>query len=359
MAIAFGAFAVVVRNAALQRQFPGGVAAYASQAPNRTYISDGTISAVSFMVFDDAKAWITRLSAFGFSDPLATSSTDVALVHQTARCLNKTEWLNVGLRTIVDRESRSVEVPLAWLVQESPVSFSPPPGWRPITTDGMVTQQDLQQDYDLVKVDQCGSGVLIAYRHSPSGRIVYIGRPRVGADDLPRYVALMDELRRLQAMPISKRREDALVSLLNDAGSVTKASDSQAWQPLFVQGVAARLLDKWTLAEQSFRAVTALDPSRINAWLELTWALATLGKVDEAEVSARRAIDIDERNEAAYGNLASVLLQSGRPEEALPVIMRALELDPGDTMNQMILEQVRQATNHVGSSSEVDPPLDS
>jgi hypothetical protein len=359
MAIAFGGFAVVVRNAALERQFPGGVAAYVEQAPNSTYISDGTLSAVSFMVLDDAKAWTKKLLAFGFSDPLTTCSTDVAVVHQTARSLSNSEWLNVGLRTVIDGEGRPVEVPLAWLVQESAASFSPPPGWRPITVE-MVTTQDLQENYDLVNVDQSnGSGVVIAYRHRLSGRMLYVGRPRVGADDLQsRCLALMNELRRLLPMPISKRREDALVLLLNDADSVAKASDSQAWQPLFVQGVAARLLGKWTLAEQSFRAVTALHPSRIDAWLEFTWALAKLGKADEAEASARRAIDVDERSAPAHGNLASVLLQRGRPEEALPVITRAIELDPADEKNQMILKQVQQATGHVGSPTDVDPPGD-
>jgi hypothetical protein len=55
------------------------------------------------------------------------------------------------------------------------------------------------------------------------------------------------------------------------------------------------------------------------------------------------------------GNLASVLLQRGRPEEALPVITRAIELDPADAMNQMILDQVRRATSRVGPSTDVDP----
>ena len=41
------------------------------------------------------------------------------------------------------------------------------------------------------------------------------------------------------------------------------------------------------------------------------------------------------------GNLASILLQRGKREEVLPIIMHAVELDPGDVLNEVILNQVR------------------
>jgi hypothetical protein len=57
MAIAFAGYAVVVKHTSLERLFPGGVAAYSARAPNSTYMSDGKICGISFMVLDDATAW--------------------------------------------------------------------------------------------------------------------------------------------------------------------------------------------------------------------------------------------------------------------------------------------------------------
>ena len=37
-----------------------------------------------------------------------------------------------------------------------------------------------------------------------------------------------------------------------------------------VQGMSARLAGRWEIAERAFRAVTALQPSYVGAWLELT-----------------------------------------------------------------------------------------
>ena len=343
MAIAFGGYAVVVKHTSLERLFPGGVAAYSAQAPNGTYASDGNICAVSFMIIDDATAWTKHLVAFGLSDPLNTPSPDIAIVDQTARRLTQNDWLKVGCRAVADASGQTTEVPLAWTVDETAVSFTPPPGWQPPTLD-MMDFRDFQENYEEV-VDheqRAGSGRVIAYRDRRNGRIRYVGRPAVHVSEEHRkYQELAHRLTRLLAMPISKPRDDELPSFLNEAASLVKASDNKAWQPLFAQGVAARLLRKWTLAAESFRKVTVLNPSLLDGWLELTWALATLDRVDEAEISARRAVEINPKSAPALGNLSSVLLQLGRREEALQVITHAVELDPTDTKNQLILSRLR------------------
>jgi tetratricopeptide (TPR) repeat protein len=71
---------------------------------------------------------------------------------------------------------------------------------------------------------------------------------------------------------------------------------------------------------RNLRACSALYR---DAWLELTWTLAELGRAGEAETAARRAVDINNKSAAAHANLATTLLRQGRPEEALPAIGRS------------------------------------
>ena len=44
---------------------------------------------------------------------------------------------------------------------------------------------------------------------------------------------------------------------------------------------------------------------------------------------------------ASLGNLASVLRDRGKLDEALVAITRALELQPADHINEMILDRIR------------------
>jgi Flp pilus assembly protein TadD len=104
------------------------------------------------------------------------------------------------------------------------------------------------------------------------------------------------------------------------------------------------------LAADSFSAVTKLRPDSVDAWLELTWALASLERFDEAESSARQAVALVPDSVETLGNLASALLQRDNLDEALVTINRALEIDPSDATNQLILERIREAQALVASA---------
>ena len=106
--------------------------------------------------------------------------------------------------------------------------------------------------------------------------------------------------------------------------------------------MAARLLARWDLAEKSFRAVTILQPTFLAAWHDLTWALASLGRLEEAESTARETITRSLDDPASLGNIASVLRERGKLDEALQTIRRALELKAGDRINEAILDQIRK-----------------
>jgi Flp pilus assembly protein TadD len=78
-----------------------------------------------------------------------------------------------------------------------------------------------------------------------------------------------------------------------------------------------------------------------EAWLELTWCLAELGRWEECEMAARKSTEIFPKTAASWGNLALALSRVGRRSEALDAIQRAIQLDPADARNRLIEESLR------------------
>jgi len=362
MAVLVEGFSVLVAHSALEQRFPGGTTAYQQSAPNSTYRSDGKIAAISFMVIEDAKGYTTALTKYGFSDPWKSASKEVAVVDPSEGFLTQCDWLTLELRTIPDEEGRSFPVTLARLPGEEPVtSFSAPAGWRPRSGPEKVTQEDLEQNYEVVGVEERAehgrNGAVVAYRHRQTGRMLYIGRPALPhvGDVGSRYVALRDELFAAQEQHLSTARELRLAALYEQATALVNDTNQQEPGPLLLKGIAARLTRRRNEAVESFRKVTELVPQLLDGWLELTWALALLDRFEEAETAARQAAKLAPPSAAAYGNLATVLLQRGNPIEALAAITRAVELDPSDAKNQRILHQVRDAQRAAPAESESRP----
>ena len=166
--------------------------------------------------------------------------------------------------------------------------------------------------------------MIVTYRHRQTGELLYSGRPdvlRVAA----RYRELVSELEPIESMTGLQRRT-AATKFLERAIQLVKDTESQEPGPLLMKGIGARLLDRWDIAEQAFRAVTALQPSLLSAWHDLTWVLASLGRLEEAEFTARHALTMSPDNPASW-NLASVLRERGKLDEALTIIRRAMELN--------------------------------
>ena len=359
MAVLVEAITVLVRNSALQQRFPGGPAAYPLNCPNGTQRSDGKISAVTFMVMEDARRYTAALAKYGLSEPWSSGSSEVAVVAQGDGLLTTCDWLRVDLRTFVDQDGKVFGATIAWLPDEEPLTFAAFSGWRPGSIQRL-TKEAFEQNYEVLRTDRRpdSAGTVVVYRHRETGQMLYVGRPALpGASDLEtRYLALADELRSLEARPISRTRDERLASFYDRATELVTCSSRQKPWPLLLQGIAARLLRRWKLAEQSFRDVTELRPDLLDGWLELTCALAKLERLDQAEASARRAIEVDGTSAAAYGNLASILLQRGEADAALPVITRAVALDPSDEKNQMILQHLQNALPQAGAEAHADVP---
>ncbi len=77
----------------------------------------------------------------------------------------------------------------------------------------------------------------------------------------------------------------------------------------------------------SSRAI-ALDPTSIDAWFARKDALMFLGRWDEALIAADRILELDASNVGGLLQRAWILIQTGKPAEAVPYIEKALTVDP-------------------------------
>lgn len=84
------------------------------------------------------------------------------------------------------------------------------------------------------------------------------------------------------------------------------------------------------LAVESYRTAVEADPEDALAQYNLGFALAHLGRADEAESQFRKAIELDPDYRNAHFNLASTLSKEGRWEEAAEHYRKAYEIDPED-----------------------------
>src|SRR6185295_4603071 len=77
-----------------------------------------------------------------------------------------------------------------------------------------------------------------------------------------------------------------------------------------------------------WRDVAARVPTNARAHNNLAHLLIDAGRIDEAAPHAVRAVELDPRYAHAHNNLGNVLRAQGRPEAALEEFDEALRLDP-------------------------------
>jgi Flp pilus assembly protein TadD len=108
----------------------------------------------------------------------------------------------------------------------------------------------------------------------------------------------------------------------------------------FVAGLGFRMIRRWLEATDHFLRLVQLSPMNGEAWLELTWCLAELGRWEECEVAARKSVEIFPNTAASWGNLALALSKLERISEAKNAIGRAIHLEPTDPRNRAIEDQI-------------------
>jgi tetratricopeptide (TPR) repeat protein len=84
--------------------------------------------------------------------------------------------------------------------------------------------------------------------------------------------------------------------------------------------------ERWTEVQQAYVHATDRWPHNETAWIGLGNSRYALKNLAGAERAFRSAVDAAPRSGAAYNNLAHVLMELNRQEEALEVIDQAIQL---------------------------------
>ncbi|MCP4746658.1 MAG: PA2778 family cysteine peptidase [Desulfobacteraceae bacterium] len=93
----------------------------------------------------------------------------------------------------------------------------------------------------------------------------------------------------------------------------------------------------------AYRNASQTWPDSINVYMALGNALYVNGDLNGAAKSFRSAVEKDARNADALNNLAHILAELGRLNEAEAMALRAVQADTGKTtLYQQTLEQIRQ-----------------
>ena len=101
-------------------------------------------------------------------------------------------------------------------------------------------------------------------------------------------------------------------------------------------------------AEQLLRQAERLNPFHSYTLVDLGRLLARFNKDQDAEVYFRRAVDSDGDNTRACYEYAKFLKEVGRVDEALEMAVAALESNPTNPQNKVLVRELRQRVEDAG-----------
>lgn len=342
MAIVAESFMVVMQTTAVEQHWPDGVEGLRRDSPNSTFCTDGLLCKVSFMIREDARAWMGRLADHGFNLPTAEGAPEVTLFDDRNGSAFPCDWLHHGTLPIPDPDNAEVthDVPAIRHRDDATRRLVAPAGFRPGAVSWV--SGEVLSDYDLVDEDD---GVQ-TWKHRDTGELRYTARAPV-LDGQRVQEAVADLRKRVWSLaephdgPLTP--EETLVL----EGCIARALELEAVMEhpsdvLLLRGVVYRRLARWEEAAAAFRTLTQLQPRFLGGWLDLTWALSSLKRFDEAEASARTAVELAPEDAASLGNLAATLMEQHKDDEALSVIERALAIAPQDPQNRHIASVLRK-----------------
>jgi Tfp pilus assembly protein PilF len=96
----------------------------------------------------------------------------------------------------------------------------------------------------------------------------------------------------------------------------------------------------------NFQTSLRLDAQRPEVHCEFANLLGTSGNLTAAADEYRAALRLQPDHQDSLRNLGIVLLELGKPDDALGFLRRAVQLNPGDIQAQSTLEKAEQKRQH-------------
>ena len=132
-------------------------------------------------------------------------------------------------------------------------------------------------------------------------------------------------------------------------------------ETLTINGIDYLKKKEYEKALECFQRASKKKPKDVNILNFLSQAQTALGKIEEALVSVDKAIEYDPSNVILWQLKATNLMMVQRNDEAIPVIEKCMELQPGD-VNFIMRGQVDYILNDHASAGgwfdkalEIDP----
>lgn len=275
-----GAFSVIVMRWTIDVAYPGGLAAYERDCPNRTYCSDEHLTQVCFMDSGDALNFIEVLEQVsGLRYVVHGRAVDIALIAQTRGLVTPCDWLNftrTGINT------------MAWLAGTE--------AGDPADAQGRLAPA-VMRDFTAEELAAMPSSIT-------SDGLLSVLDPRTGS---VYYSGLVDWDR---GTGLARRGTTWFRSRLAERQA---ANDSAG---------ALAVCEDWVQAW----------PGQARAWNEMGVCLMDSGWVDRGVTAFRRAVELDGDLEHALCNLGSALVQQGTLKEGREILEQATRRDVDDAL---------------------------
>jgi tetratricopeptide (TPR) repeat protein len=106
---------------------------------------------------------------------------------------------------------------------------------------------------------------------------------------------------------------------------------------LIAASYTMQLANNWPVAYHLAKSTTQIMPTRSEPWLNLSAACDQLYQLDEGLEAARKAVELADTPKlkaSALMNLASILINNGRYEEAEPITRESLAINPASAKSR-------------------------
>jgi choline-sulfatase len=121
----------------------------------------------------------------------------------------------------------------------------------------------------------------------------------------------------------------------------------------FGLGVTWHLKGNERKACENFERAVAMDPTDLDAWIDLGNGRLALGQIDAAEQAFLKAVAVDGKSLDAISGLASVAFEKKDYASAEEILRRALALAPGDPRTRFNLAIVEKRLGRVEAAREI------
>jgi Flp pilus assembly protein TadD len=117
-------------------------------------------------------------------------------------------------------------------------------------------------------------------------------------------------------------------------------------QAQYLLGMLLAMTNRANLAEKPFTRFAELDPANPDAHFELAKTEFALNKFSEAELHARKSVELKEKNPGVQVVLAYSLLRQKKGVEAREAFKQYLKLDPNSPMKADVEKTIAMIDEH-------------